>query len=66
MRTGAVWEQYDPFTGEGARSHPFTGWTALVALGLSLLSSLSLSLPWFVADRMLLVGRLAAVMAEKY
>ncbi|TDL27204.1 glycoside hydrolase family 63 protein [Rickenella mellea] len=34
-RTGYVWEQYDALTGEGKRSHPFTGWTSLVAMILA-------------------------------
>ncbi|KAI9360766.1 glycoside hydrolase [Zopfochytrium polystomum] len=34
-RTGFVWEQYSGETGEGRRSHPFTGWTALVTLIMS-------------------------------
>ncbi|KAJ7273466.1 glycoside hydrolase family 63 protein [Mycena haematopus] len=34
-RTGYVWEQYNALTGEGMRSHPFTGWTSLVTLILA-------------------------------
>ena len=29
-KTGALYEQYDDRTGRGMRSHPFTGWTALI------------------------------------
>ncbi|KAF9466429.1 glycoside hydrolase [Collybia nuda] len=35
QRTGYVWEQYDAITGEGKRSHPFTGWTSLTAMILA-------------------------------
>eukprot|EP00744_Colponema_vietnamica_P022685 GILI01032640.1.p1 GENE.GILI01032640.1~~GILI01032640.1.p1 ORF type:complete len:419 (+),score=89.82 GILI01032640.1:147-1403(+) len=31
-RTGFLWEQYSGEDGRGRRSHPFTGWTALVVL----------------------------------
>ena len=30
--TGYLWEQYDERDGRGVSSHPFTGWTALLAL----------------------------------
>ncbi|KAJ3013924.1 Processing alpha glucosidase I [Thoreauomyces humboldtii] len=32
QRTGYVWEQYGAEDGQGKRSHPFTGWTALITL----------------------------------
>jgi mannosyl-oligosaccharide glucosidase len=32
VKTGYLWEQYDPKDGKGKRSHPFTGWTALIVL----------------------------------
>lgn len=32
QRTGYLWEQYNPADGRGQKSHPFTGWTALVVL----------------------------------
>ena len=31
-RSGFLWESYDSGTGAGRGTHPFTGWTALVAL----------------------------------
>eukprot|EP00455_Lapot_gusevi_P004562 TRINITY_DN11880_c0_g1_i7.p1 TRINITY_DN11880_c0_g1~~TRINITY_DN11880_c0_g1_i7.p1 ORF type:complete len:214 (-),score=49.08 TRINITY_DN11880_c0_g1_i7:75-716(-) len=29
-KTGYAWEQYSGLQGDGRRSHPFTGWTALI------------------------------------
>lgn len=34
-RTGYVWEQYSCEDGKGSRSHPFTGFSALVLLAMS-------------------------------
>jgi mannosyl-oligosaccharide glucosidase len=34
-RSGFLYEQYNPKTGQGQRSKPFTGWTSLVVLMLS-------------------------------
>ena len=35
VRTGYFWEQYDPESGEGRRTHPFNGWTSLALLALA-------------------------------
>lgn len=32
QRTGYLWEQYSAMDGAGRKSHPFTGWTALIVL----------------------------------
>ena len=34
-RTGYLWEQYDPDSGEGRRTHPFNGWSSLVLCALA-------------------------------
>ena len=34
-RTGYFWEQYDPESGRGQRTHPFNGWSSLAALMLA-------------------------------
>jgi hypothetical protein len=57
-RTGYTWEQYNALTGEGQRSHPFTGWTSMISLSQS--SSLLVTRSY--ADR----NYVCAVMSEKY
>ena len=34
-RTGYFWEQYDPESGAGQRTHPFNGWSSLALLALA-------------------------------
>ena len=34
-RTGYFWEQYDPESGQGRRTHPFNGWSSLALLALA-------------------------------
>jgi mannosyl-oligosaccharide glucosidase len=31
-KTGTIWEQYSDMNGNGQRSRPFTGWSALLVL----------------------------------
>ena len=33
--SGYFWEQYDPDTGAGRRTHPFNGWSSLALLALA-------------------------------
>ena len=34
-RTGYLWEQYNPDSGRGQRTHPFNGWSSLALLALA-------------------------------